>query len=346
MGFLYGRSAPHVGTYSSLRRSRALFSAFAAAALTHFATDAFARCALPVSIERNGNFIVMFPQELEAEGFLLRFVTSARLSYEVRLLPATADHPRTSHVEIIDVRPEARGKSCSGTPRENAPRPELDPRAYYDGTPLTVYGELKQPIQITFPCKVEGGCKKPVIYLYPPRELEVNVRLDFSGRLEATLPAIDRRTSSWTVTASPDGGLINHDDGEHYRYLFWEGSGLLFPFDPDEGFIVRGDDTDRFLEGALAELGFTDAEAFDFRTYWTPVLQRNRYNYIHFATDDYARAVPLAVSPEPESRLRVFMLYEPLAAPRTVRPQQLRTTPRAGFTLVEWGGGEISVTLD
>lgn len=47
---------------------------------------------------------------------------------------------------------------------------------------------------------------KPVIYIYPEKETEVSVSLDFDGKLTCTYPAYN---NGWTVTASADGKLTD-----------------------------------------------------------------------------------------------------------------------------------------
>ncbi|MBI5405143.1 MAG: hypothetical protein HY976_02855, partial [Candidatus Kerfeldbacteria bacterium] len=42
--------------------------------------------------------------------------------------------------------------------------------------------------------------------------------------------------------------------------------------------------------------------------------------------------------PRPDTVIRVLMDYRPVAAPVAIRPQVLRSIPRTGFTVVEWGG--------
>lgn len=64
---------------------------------------------------------------------------------------------------------------------------------------------------------------KPVIYLYPEEPTEVTVTLDYSGELTYTYPAYG---DGWTVTAYPDGTLIDADGKEYsyllmFRYLFF-----------------------------------------------------------------------------------------------------------------------------
>ena len=64
---------------------------------------------------------------------------------------------------------------------------------------------------------------KPVIYLYPETTMEVSVELDFDGTLTTTYPAY---RDGWTVTAFPDGTLINHADGREYSTSSGKGTAL------------------------------------------------------------------------------------------------------------------------
>ncbi|MHC5076756.1 MAG: hypothetical protein ACYTFM_10040, partial [Planctomycetota bacterium] len=72
------------------------------------------------------------------------------------------------------------------------------------------------------PCQI--GNAKPVIYLYPPEETEVIVKLDYQGTLDFIYPDFDLELDAWVVEAHPDGTLINSADGKEYPYLFWEGT--------------------------------------------------------------------------------------------------------------------------
>jgi hypothetical protein len=55
---------------------------------------------------------------------------------------------------------------------------------------------------------------KPVIYLYPEKEEEVYVKLNFNGELKVTYPKYDESISGWKVKASPDGKLVNLTDNK------------------------------------------------------------------------------------------------------------------------------------
>ena len=185
--------------------------------------------------------------------------------------------------------------------------------------------------------EAEAGDAKPVIYLYPEEETEVTVRLDYDGTLTCTYPAYE---DGWTVTAAPDGTLRD-EAGQTYSYLYWEGVART-EYDFSRGFCVPGADTAAFLEDALARLGLTRREANEFIVYWLPRMEANPYNLIAFQAEDYTNHARLTVTPEPDSLLRVFMAWKPLEAPAGLPAQELPAFNRTGFTVVEWGGAELS----
>lgn len=179
--------------------------------------------------------------------------------------------------------------------------------------------------------------KKPVIYLYPTQETQVNVKLNLHGTLTKTLPASD---GNWSVTAYPDGHLINQADGKEYSYLFWEGKADV-QYDFSKGFVVPGKDTAVFLQKELAVLGLTPREYNEFIVYWLPQMQDNSYNLIAFQTNVYTDLAKLDISPKPDSELRVFMAYKPLKKPVKLPEQTLPAFERKGFAVVEWGGSRV-----
>lgn len=179
---------------------------------------------------------------------------------------------------------------------------------------------------------------KPVIYLYPEEETNVSVKLDYDGTLMTTYPAYN---DGWTVTAQPDGTLTDAETGRSYYCLFWEGTADT-EYDFSTGFVVAGKDTAAFLEDALAKLGLTDVEANEFIIYWLPKMESNPYNLISFQNETYTEHAALYIEPAPDSLLRVFMAWKPLEQPIGIEPQTLESPDRTGFTVVEWGGAEVS----
>ncbi len=180
----------------------------------------------------------------------------------------------------------------------------------------------------------ENYSDKPVIYLYPEEPTEVSVKLDYNGELTCTYPDYD---CGWEVTAYSDGRLINRKDGNEYSYLFWEGKSKI-KYDMSKGFVVKGEDTAEFLREKLEYMGLTPKEYNEFIVYWLPQMKENPYNLITFQNAIYTDNAKLDIKPEPDSILRVFMAFKPLAKPVTVREQILEPFVRQGFTVIEWGG--------
>ncbi|MDR3423530.1 MAG: hypothetical protein P4M13_00415 [Alphaproteobacteria bacterium] len=182
---------------------------------------------------------------------------------------------------------------------------------------------------------------KPVIYLYPQKEQETFIRLDYHGKLTTSFPAYDDGLKGWRVLAYPDGHVVNLADNETYNYLFWEGKPEKADYDFSTGFVVAGKDTASFLRKTLEEFGLTPKEYNEFIVYWLPKMENNAYNLIHFADKEYTKNAPLNIEPKPDSLLRVFMVYKPIDKRLDIKPQTIAPFVRKGFSVVEWGGSEV-----
>ena len=179
--------------------------------------------------------------------------------------------------------------------------------------------------------------EKPAIYTYPEDAAEITVKLDYTGTLLCTYPEY---RDGWHVRATPDG-VITDASGCQYNYLFWEGIGGA-DYDFSRGFVVAGSDTAAFLEEKLQYIGLNDREIDDFITYWLPRMQDSRYNLIAFQDKAYTDTAKLTVTPEPDTMLRVFMAWKPLHRSIEIPEQALKPTEREGFTVVEWGGCQVT----
>lgn len=182
-----------------------------------------------------------------------------------------------------------------------------------------------------------NACYKPVIYLYPPEETQVSVTLAPEGGLTCTYPKYD---GGWTVTAAPDGTLTDAR-GQTYNYLYWEGQ-TYARYDMTQGFCVKGEDTAAFLEEALAKLGLTRKEANEFIVYWLPLMEGSPYNLISFQQEAYTDAAKLEISPAPDTLIRVFMTWQGSQEYVELPEQPLTAPEREGFTVVEWGGTQLT----
>lgn len=180
--------------------------------------------------------------------------------------------------------------------------------------------------------------KKPVIYLYPEEETEVNVSLNLNddSKFTCIYPSFNF-DNVWSVVARPNGDIQLGD--KVYNYLYWEADMKGLDFNPQ--YCVRGTDTAEFLEVKLAELGLNDRESNEFITYWLPQMQSNSYNLISFDTEEYCDLAKLDIEPHADTIIRVFMSWKASDDFVELEAPEIVTPVRNGFTVVEWGGTEV-----
>ena len=198
-------------------------------------------------------------------------------------------------------------------------------------------------ININYQANNEPNCDpmvayKPIIYLYPENDMNVKVKLLNSEYLTTTYP---KYNSYWDVYAYKDGTLIDNKTNRKLYGLYWEGNNYYSKVE-DNGFVVSKDDLIPFLEEKLSILGLNEREADEFIIYWLPILEKNKYNYIHFASLEKINSYMLLdIEPKPDTIIRILMEYKPLDEPIKIKEQILEKPIRNGFTAVEWGGSLI-----
>ena len=179
---------------------------------------------------------------------------------------------------------------------------------------------------------------KPIIYIYPEKEQVVNVKLGKKENITCSYPKYE---DGWEIIAKPNGDLVDCKTGRNLYALYWEGKENSKP-NYKEGFIVKGEDTIKFLEEKLEILGLNERESEEFIVYWLPELEDNKYNYIRFQTmEEINENMPLEIEPKPDTIIRVMMEYKSVSIPFEVEEQKLETPERNGFTVVEWGGTRL-----
>ena len=184
-------------------------------------------------------------------------------------------------------------------------------------------------------------CDKPIIYLYPEEETNVNVKLTNDDLITCSYPKYSKE--GWSVIAKPNGDLIDINTSRNLYSLYYESKVLQDIKMTDEGFCVSKDDVIPFLEEKLSILGLTEHEQEEFIIYWLPRLEENKYNYIRFLTqDEINNLLPLEVNPKPDTIIRVIMVFKGLDEKVNIKNEQvIEPLQRNGFTLVEWGGANI-----
>lgn len=203
-----------------------------------------------------------------------------------------------------------------------------------------VLKELKNPEDIIV------IAKKPVIYLYPTKKTDITINLDFNGKLLTTFPKYEK---NWSVTGFLDGQIFDKKTNRFYSSLFWDGT-QKFPvehYNYQSGFVVSKNDLSSFLIEKLEYIGLNNTETNEFVQFWLPILEKNDLNFIHFRINsDYDIISTNNVFPKPDTSIRVFMEFYGLEKPIEISQQQLSKTERKGFTLVEWGGSDVSEPIN
>lgn len=200
---------------------------------------------------------------------------------------------------------------------------------------IFVMGKLDSTV---FQQEYADGVAKPILYFYPAKDMFIDVKLDFDGRLTHTYP---KYNNGWQIYAKTDGTIYDASKQEYYA-LYWEGQANN-EFIINEGFVVEGKNTISFLENSLSTLGLNRKEANEFIIYWLPQMENNTYNLIHFSTNEYEEMAKLTIIPKPETLIRVMMVFQPLNEKNDIPTQDLSKlkVTRKGFTVVEWGGKKL-----
>ena len=174
---------------------------------------------------------------------------------------------------------------------------------------------------------------KPIIYIYPKKDMDLKITL---GNIKDLLYTYPKYNNVWNVRVSKDGNIYDYDTNRNYYGLYWEANDT-YKLDMSEGFVVKGEDSVKFLEEKLEILGLNEYEINEFIIYWIDKLESNKYNFISFRNPEDIN-MPLEFSENPDTLIRVMMDFKGLDEPIKVKEQQLTKVERNGFTIVEWGG--------
>jgi len=180
---------------------------------------------------------------------------------------------------------------------------------------------------------------KPVIYLYPKETMDISVQLNIKNSRFTTIYPKFNGKNTWNVRAKPNGDILIKN--KTYPYLFWEAESYALQ-ETNEGFIVSEENAEKFLEEKLEILGLNEKEKTDFITYWLPVLLRNKLSLCSFQSKKFFDNFELNITPKPDTLIRVFLSIKKLDNPINIKEQKLVSNERKGFSVIEWGGSDLS----
>lgn len=178
---------------------------------------------------------------------------------------------------------------------------------------------------------------KPVIYLYPEKVTEIEVAFAYPDELTEVIPDY---SGSWRVRAESDGTLTDAD-GRQYEYLFYESETPGYFFQTEEGFVLPVENREEVLKDILLSYGLSEVEADGFVEYWCEYLEEDiPYRMYPQLNEIVDVAMPVVITPAPDSILRIWMLFEETDEGDDTEMQSPVIEPfdRTGYTAVEWGG--------
>ena len=168
--------------------------------------------------------------------------------------------------------------------------------------------------------------------------MDISVQLNLKESKFTTVYPKFNGKNTWNVHAKPNGDIFIKD--KVYPYLFWEADSYNSQ-ETNEGFLVREENAEKFLEEKLDILGLNEKEKTDFITFWLPILLRNKLSLCSFQTQKFFDKIELNVTPKPDSLIRVFLTIKKLDNLVNIKEQKLESVERKGFTIVEWGGSNL-----
>lgn len=283
--------------------------------------------------------------------------TKCQFTFKTTDNAVIADSIRYSHNGTNGVlRPDANGIATVILPKGTTRFQFLYTTSYYEiySDTFQLKGGHVAKFDVLFEdATTEVIVDKPVIYVYPDVTQSVNIQLRVQGTLGFTYPAYnipgnnDSAVSGWTFMAHPDGTI--RLNGREYDYLFWDGRIEVtntFNLKPT-GFIVQRDSLVSFFEKQLTVMNLSPREQEDFITYWVPRMQKNDASYVRFVFNEgYDQFATIKVFPQPKNIFRVMMVWQDATEMETIEilPQNIPTAKRDGFTVIEWGGTEVTGT--
>lgn len=211
-----------------------------------------------------------------------------------------------------------------------------DYESFVANIPLLVW---KDPFNRSILYKIKElnppACCEPVFYLYSEKDTTVSINLKYPETIRNSRPTII--DSGWTITIDKNK-MIYGAVKENIPFVFWEGWVGVVP-KPQTGFIVSRGELEKFMREKLCTTGLNNDEIIDFCNQWLKKCPEAPFYAVHFYDTEFAqRYCPVAISPQPQTIIRIYIDIEPCQKRRELRAQEInQVNERRGLTYVEWG---------
>lgn len=215
---------------------------------------------------------------------------------------------------------------------------------------------------VVFALTVETVNYKPAIYLYPKNTTQISVKLGKTIKYKNVIP---QYKNGWYVEAEPNGDLKDLQpkytnceklpykefgfeyskqacEINKYPYIYWDGVQVVKPVPKkNEGFIVKSENIEDFLDKKADELNFNKEEKAEFVRYWNKKVKNTGWKQVKIyflQNEDVENYLPLYIDPRPDSINRVEIVITKAKKNEKIKEQTLIPFNRSGYTMVEWGG--------
>ena len=175
---------------------------------------------------------------------------------------------------------------------------------------------------------------KPIIYIYPKKQMDINVSLKINGEITKSIP---KYNNGWKVNIEPSGRI-----NKKYDSLFYENN-LKYIDVPNQGWIVEKSELKEWFKNRLTAWNFSEKEMNEFIEYWVPRLNKEtdtKYIDIRLFTNKFLKKnMRLIISPKPDNIYRYEFVFKGVNRKVMLSSPIVKKIDRKGYFAVEWGGG-------
>ena len=185
-----------------------------------------------------------------------------------------------------------------------------------------------------------GTASKPAIYIYPKKEINVEVKLKIKGQLMTVIPDYN---DGWRMHVKPNGQMkvIGGNTQISYDYIYYDNT-VDKIIKPKEGWNIHKKDLLKWHKKFLTDIGLNESEKKEYLEYWIPRLENEidgDYILINNLSKDYIdEYMELNITPKPEHIYRLLVLYRNGFKNMEIKNPEVETFERKGYYVVEWGG--------
>jgi|SRR5581483_8946122 len=184
----------------------------------------------------------------------------------------------------------------------------------------------------------------PAIWLYPERECDADVELEFQGNGFMTVSTPPYQ-AKWRIQIDPAIPYARYRERygfqSHHEFLDYDGL-REGPYQLTNGWCIRQRDFMAWQRDVLPKCGFSESEIESAVYYYGRMLMDNKYpgDYVTIYPQDTTiveQSVKLRVAPLPDTVMRMWFYLNFSSVAQKVNKPDIPSFTRRGFVVVEMG---------